>query len=152
MRNIKLESGKPARRTLPREESSEERERIWWGEDCLRKRNVIETSFLEIKEFRIINREGGMIKYKTSWNNRTQSSLFAETNTRIKKKVLVNLSWIRRKACTQSLTHSFIYSFMHSFFHARCMHCMVFFLYLPWTVVKAKEKMDSWTHPVAPDA
>lgn len=36
-------------------------------------------------------REGGMIKCKTSHDNGTQSSLFVETNTRIKKKVLVSL-------------------------------------------------------------
>ena len=58
-------------------------------------------------------REGGTIKCKTSHDNGTQSSLFVETNTRIKRKVLVSLPRIRRKGSTHSLIHSRVHSFMH---------------------------------------
>lgn len=107
-------AGRPARRTLLRGKNREERKRIWWREACLRKRNMIETSFLEAKEFRTMNREDGMIKYITSCDNGTPSSFFVEANTGIRRKVLVSLSWIRKKGM-HTVAHSFIYSFMCSF-------------------------------------
>lgn len=135
-------------RTQPTGKSSEERERIWWEEAYLRKRNMIETSFLEVRELRIINREGGMIKCKTSHDNGTQSSLFVETNTRIKRKVLVSLPWIRRKGCTQSLTHSFTHVFIHLCMMHACFVCSFCTGCGQWS---RQRRRQSWIHPLAPD-
>lgn len=64
-------------RRLPLQEASErtaggrggahraDGERIRRGEACFRKRNTIETRFLEAKELRIINREDGVITCMT---------------------------------------------------------------------------------------
>lgn len=79
-------AGPPAGRTVSREERAE-RERVRRGEACVRKRNVTEAGFLEA-EWGIINRDGGVIKCVTGRHNGTRSSLLAEANTRLRRKVL----------------------------------------------------------------
>ena len=71
-------------------------------------------SFLEAKEFRIINREDRMIKCMMSCHNGTQSSLFVEANSRMKRKGLVSPPW-RRRAGEHTVAHSLIYLLLRTF-------------------------------------